>query len=117
MQFPLVIIFMVSVMPHEPFFRKNLIASNIEEAALLVGMLKGNSIYNPVRNPKAASDRRNVVIGQMEVNGKISAAEATKLKALPINTDSYKKLDENTGYAPYFREVLKDEVRDSIERM
>jgi penicillin-binding protein 1A len=77
-------------------------------------MLKGNSLYNPVRNPKAALDRRNIVIGQMEVNGKITATEAAKLKALPIKLN-YKKMDENTGYAPYFREVLKDEVRDALK--
>jgi penicillin-binding protein 1A len=96
------------------FFQKEPDRLNIEEAALLIGMLKGNSIYNPVRNPKAALDRRNVVIGQMEVNGKIIAAESAKLKALPIKL-SYKKLDENTGYAPYFREVLKDEVRAALK--
>ena len=96
------------------FFQKEPDRLKVEEAALLVGMLKGNSIYNPVRNPKAALDRRNVVIGQMEVNGKIIAAESDKLKALPIKL-SYKKLDENTGYAPYFREVLKDEVRAALK--
>ncbi|MBL0130631.1 MAG: penicillin-binding protein [Chitinophagaceae bacterium] len=96
------------------FFQKEPDRLNVEEAALLVGMLKGNSIYNPVRNPKAALDRRNTVIGQMEVNGKITSAEATRLKALPIKLN-YKKLDENTGYAPYFREVLKDEVREALK--
>jgi penicillin-binding protein 1A len=96
------------------FFQKEPDRLNIEEAALLIGMLKGNSIYNPVRNPKAALDRRNVVIGQMEANGKINEAEAAKLKALPIKL-KYKKMDENTGYAPYFREVLKDEVREALK--
>ncbi|MEO6610889.1 MAG: transglycosylase domain-containing protein [Chitinophagaceae bacterium] len=96
------------------FFQKEPDRLNIEEAALLVGMLKGNSIYNPVRNPKAALDRRNTVLNQMESNGKITSAEATRLKALPIKLN-YKKLDENTGYAPYFREVLKDEVRDALK--
>lgn len=96
------------------FFQKEPDRLNVEEAALLVGMLKGNSIYNPVRNPKAALERRNIVIGQMEVNGKISPAEASRIKALPI-TLKYKKLDENTGYAPYFREVLKDEVRQALK--
>ena len=96
------------------FFQKEPDRLNIEEAALLIGMLKGNTIYNPVRNPKASLDRRNVVIGQMEVNGKISAAEATKLKASPIKL-KYRKMDENTGYAPYFREVLKDEVREALK--
>ncbi len=96
------------------FFQKEPDRLTIEEAALLVGMLKGNSLYNPVRNPKAALDRRNVVISQMAVNGKITTEEAAKLKAKPIVL-SYKKMDENTGYAPYFREVLKDEVRTALK--
>lgn len=96
------------------FFQKEPDRLNVEEAALLIGMLKGNSIYNPIRNPKAALDRRNVVLNQMAVNGKISDAEAAKLKALPIKLN-YKKMDENTGYAPYFREVLKDEVRAALK--
>ena len=96
------------------FFQKEPDRLNIEEAALLVGMLKGNSIYNPIRNPVASKDRRNVVLSQMEANGKITSAEATKLKPLPIKIN-YKKLDENTGYAPYFREILKDEVRDALK--
>ncbi len=96
------------------FFQKEPDRLTVEEAALLVGMLKGNSIYNPVRNPKAALERRNIVIGQMEVNNKITAAEATRLKALPIKLN-YRKLDENTGYAPYFREILKDEVRQALK--
>ena len=96
------------------FFQKEPDRLEVAEAALLIGMLKGNSIYNPIRNPKAALDRRNVVIGQMEVNGKLSDEQATKIKATPIKL-SYKKLDENTGYAPYFREVLKDEVRAALK--
>ncbi|MET0637675.1 MAG: transglycosylase domain-containing protein [Chitinophagaceae bacterium] len=92
------------------FFKVEPDRLTIEQAALLIGMLKGNTLYNPIRNPVASRDRRNVVLGQMAVNKKISEAEAAKLKALPIKT-SYSKLDENTGYAPYFREVLKDEVR------
>ena len=96
------------------YFQKEPDRLKIEEAAMLIGMLKGNTIYNPIRNPKASLDRRNVVIGQMEVNGKISSAESAKLKALPI-TLKYRKLDENTGYAPYFREVLRDEVRAALK--
>ncbi|MFM7645621.1 MAG: transglycosylase domain-containing protein [Sphingomonadales bacterium] len=96
------------------FFQKEPDRLELEEAALLIGMLKGNTLYNPVRNPKAALDRRNVVIGQMEVNNKISAEKATALKALPIELN-YKKLDENTGYAPYFKEILKDEIKEALK--
>lgn len=98
------------------FFQKEPDRLTVEEAALLVGMLKGNTLYNPQRNPKAALDRRNIVIGQMAVNNKITEAEATRLKALPIKLN-YRKLDENTGYAPYFREVLRDEVKDLLKEI
>jgi penicillin-binding protein 1A len=96
------------------FFQKEPDRLNVEESALLIGMLKGNSIYNPVRNPKAALERRNIVLSQMEVNKKITPAEASRLKASPIKLN-YKKLDENTGYAPYFREVLKGEVKEALK--
>lgn len=96
------------------FFQKEPDRLNVEEAAVLIGMLKGNTIYNPARNYKAAFDRRNVVLNQMEVNGKITKAEATKLKALPIKLN-YKKLDENTGFAPYFREILKSEIKEALK--
>ena len=87
-----------------------------EEAAMLVGILKANYLYNPRRNPKAALDRRNTVINQMAKNNKITEAESARLKALPIKLN-YQKLDQNTGYAPYFREILKDEVRDALKDM
>lgn len=96
------------------FFQKEPDRLNVEEAALLIGMLKGNSIYNPVRNPKAALERRNIVLSQMEVNKKITSAEAARFKASPIKIN-YKKLDENTGYAPYFREILKGEVKEALK--
>jgi penicillin-binding protein 1A len=99
------------------YFQKEPDRLNMEEASLLVGMLKGNSIYNPVRNPIAARDRRNVVLGQMYKNGFITSdAELERLKKIPIKTN-YRKLDENTGYAPYFREILKDEVKDALKDM
>lgn len=96
------------------FFQKEPDQLSVEEAALLIGMLKGNSIYNPVRNPKAAIDRRNVVLNQMAVNNKITAEDAARFKALPIKLN-YRKLDENTGYAPYFREVIKDEIKEALK--
>lgn len=98
------------------FFQKEPDRLDVDEAALLVGMLKGNSVYNPHRNYKAAFDRRNVVISQMAANGKLTYAEATKFKSLPIKLN-YRKMDENTGYAPYFREVLKDEVKDVLKEL
>src|SRR5258706_4044535 len=96
------------------FFQKEPDRLNVEEAALLVGMINGPGLYNPRRNPKAALDRRNLVISRMEASNYITAVEASRLKILPIKMN-YKKLDENTGYAPYFREVLKDEIRNALK--
>jgi penicillin-binding protein 1A len=96
------------------FFQKEPDRLSIEEAAVLIGMLKANYTYNPRRNPKQSKDRRDVVIDQMAKNGKITEAEATRLKLLPIKLN-YRKLDENTGYAPYFREVLRDEVKQALK--
>jgi penicillin-binding protein 1A len=96
------------------FFQKEPDRLNPVEAAVLVGMLKGNYLYNPRVHMKAAFDRKNVVIGQMEKNGYITPAEAARYKVMPIPLN-YKKLDENSGYAPYFREVLKDELEDILE--
>jgi len=96
------------------FFQKEPDRLNIEESAMLVGMLKANSLYNPRVNPKAALDRRNIVLGQMERNGFLSSAEVIRLKAKPIKLN-YKKLDENTGYAPYFREILREELKTVLK--
>ncbi|MFC4263880.1 transglycosylase domain-containing protein [Ferruginibacter yonginensis] len=100
------------------YFQKEPKDLKIEEAAVLVGMLKG-FIYEPIRHPKAAIDRRNTVIGQMVVakGHYLTEAEAAKLKAKPIITN-YKQIDENIGIAPYYRraliEVLKDWCKNNI---
>jgi penicillin-binding protein 1A len=97
------------------FFQKEPDRLNPVEAATLVGMLKGNSIYNPRTHPIQAFNRKNVVIGQMEKNDYLSSVDAARYKAMPIPLN-YKKADENSGYAPYFREaVLKDAVRDALK--
>ncbi|MGZ3882313.1 MAG: transglycosylase domain-containing protein, partial [Flavisolibacter sp.] len=97
------------------FFQKEPDRLNPVEAATLVGMLKGNSIYNPRTHPVQAFNRKNVVIGQMEKNDYLSSADAAKYRAMPIPLN-YKKTDENSGYAPYFREaVLKDAVKDALK--
>ena len=96
------------------FFQKDPDRLNIEEASLLVGTLKANYSYNPRLFPVAARERRNVVLGQLEKNNYITTAEAARLKLVPIRLN-YEKLDENTGYAPYFREVLRDEINTVLK--
>ncbi len=94
------------------YFQKEPAELSIEEAAVLVGMLKG-FIYDPIRHREASLNRRNTVIERM-VDCKqhfITEAEATKLKAKPLITN-YKKPDESVGIAPYFRAVLADKLKD-----
>ncbi len=93
------------------FFSKEPDRLDVDEAATLIGMLKGNTLYNPRRNNRAAFDRRNTVINQMLKNNFISAADAAKYKSLPIDMSHYKKMDENNGLAPYFRDVIRDELK------
>jgi len=95
------------------YFQKEPKNLKLEEAAVLVGMLKGSSIYEPIRHPQAALDRRNIVIGQMVVAKEhyITEAEAARLKAKPIITN-YKQIDENVGTAPYFRRALIELMKD-----
>jgi penicillin-binding protein 1A len=93
------------------FFNKEPDRLNVDEAAVLIGMLKGNTLYNPRRNPKMAIDRRNTVINQMVKNKFLTETEATKWKIQPIDMSNYKKIDENNGLAPYFRDVLRNDLQ------
>ncbi|MCD2425987.1 penicillin-binding protein [Niabella pedocola] len=96
------------------WFQKEPDRLSVDEAALLVGMINGPGIYNPRRNPKLAIDRRNLVIARMVENGNLSSAEGERLSATPMKLN-YKKMDENTGYAPYFRDVLRDELKTILK--
>ncbi|MBD5375424.1 MAG: penicillin-binding protein [Bacteroides sp.] len=82
----------------------------IEEAATLVGMVKNPSVYNPVRQPERTRARRNVVLEQMEKNGKITRAELDSLKNLPLKLD-FHRVDHKEGPAPYLREELRRMLR------
>jgi len=92
------------------FFQKEPDRVDVNEAALLVGMVNAPSLYNPRRNPKKAMDRRNTVLEQMVRNKYLSSGEAMALKAKPIELN-YKKLDETTGLGPYFRMILGEELK------
>ncbi|HRD42383.1 MAG TPA: transglycosylase domain-containing protein [Ferruginibacter sp.] len=93
------------------YFQKEPSALKLEEAAVLVGMLKG-FIYNPISRPDAALNRRNTVIQRM-VDAKqhyLTQADADKLKAKPLITN-YKPIDEAIGIAPYYRRALIDVIK------
>lgn len=93
------------------FFSKSAATLTIGESAVLVGMLKGNTLYNPMRNQMNAFNRRNTVIDNMLKEGFITKAEADREKQLPIQP-KFNKIDHNKGLAAYFREaVLKEEMK------
>ncbi len=78
----------------------------IEEAAMLIGMLKNPSYFNPLRHEERTRERRNVVFDQMVKAGFLSYAEADSLKELPLTLD-YHKVDHKEGGAPYLREEIR----------
>lgn len=80
----------------------------IEQAAMLVGMAKNPSLYNPVRADRkdAAVGRRNVVLQQMLKADLITEAECDSLCALPLDV-KFTKVDHKNGIAPYFREAVR----------
>jgi penicillin-binding protein 1A len=73
-------------------------------------MLKGNYLYNPRTNPENSKERRNVVLYQMVRNNYLQESEAKALSKEPIKLN-YRKLNANTGIAPYFRSVLGEELK------
>lgn len=78
----------------------------MEEAAMLVGMCKNPSLYNPVRHPERATRRRNTVLSQMEKYHYIDEATRDSVMALPLELH-YRSVDHKQGTAPYFREYLR----------
>lgn len=82
---------------------------NIQESAMLVGMLKAPTTYNPKMHPEEALRRRNTVLFQMKRNKYITQAQYDSLKVLPIQL-KYSVENQNSGLAPYFREYLRGDL-------
>lgn len=91
------------------YFNKALQDLQVEEAAVLIGMLKATRTYNPVRNPEKSRERRNIVLDQLTKYGYLDRTIADSLQGLPLETD-YHPLPHNAGIAPYFREFIRGEL-------
>lgn len=87
------------------YFNKTPAELNVEESAMLIGMLKNSSFYNPRRRPDVTLERRNVVFGQMQKAGHLTAQQADSLKQLPIKLD-FNRSDHLDILAPYYRQHL-----------
>ena len=101
-------------MASKRFFNKKSKYLKIEEAAVLIGMLKANYTYNPRLYPENALSRRNTVLSQMNKYNYISAEDLENYKKRPLKLD-YKKITHNTGIATYFREHVRREMEEWCE--
>ena len=85
-----------------------------DQAALLIGMVKGPGIYSPIRHPDRALNRRNLILGLMEKQGFLSDGQADELRKKPLGLD-FNPMNHFDGPAPYFRAVLKQEVQKILK--
>src|SRR5690606_40264799 len=83
---------------------------NVTESALLVGLLQNPTFWNPLRFPDRALQRRNTVLAQMNKYGFLTDDELTELKERPLGIE-FTLESHITGPAPYFREIMKGELR------
>ena len=92
------------------YFNKPASELNVQESAMLVGMLKNSALYNPLRRPELVRDRRNVVLSQMAKYDHLEPAVADSLQALPLGLQ-FQRVSHDEGAAPYFRETLRAELK------
>jgi len=91
------------------YFNKTPKDLTVDEAALLVGILKGTTVYSPIRNPERSIARRNVVLAQMEKYKFITEDELLEAQEKELNL-KFTSTDHNLGLATYFREYLRLEL-------
>lgn len=88
------------------YFGKDPKSLTVCESAMLIGMCKNPSFFNPVRNQERCLQRRNVVLSQMEKVGYLSSEEANRLKMEPLNLN-FHRVDHKEGSAAYLRDYLR----------
>lgn len=98
------------------FLNKSAREVTVQEAAMLIGMLKATTYYNPKNNPERALGRRNVVLQLMVKNNFLLPKKLDSLTKLPIELD-YHRTDENDGIATYFREHVRLELNKLIPQI
>lgn len=93
------------------YFQKSAADLDVQEAALLVGLLKGTYQYNPRSKPEAAMNRRNTILTQMDQYGFLDDLPVDSLKALPLGLEA-KSDYRDLGLAPYFTEHLRQWLKE-----
>ena len=94
------------------FFDKAPKDMNIEECALMAGVVNAPTRFSPVRNPESSMIRRNLVLNKMAENGYITQAECDSISLIPIDMSHFNVMDHNTGQATYFREFLRGQLNE-----
>ena len=94
------------------FFDKKPKDMNIEECALMAGVVNAPTLFSPVRNPERSLGRRNLVLRKMADNGFITQAEFDSISLIPIDMSHFSIKDHNSGQATYFREFLRGELNE-----
>lgn len=97
------------------YFGKDQSELSLDEAAILIGMLKNPYYYNPKRAPENALKRRNVVLYQMLRNDMIGQAEYDSLKEKPVDMSQFKRPVYYEGMAPYFKSTLTKYLKKLFE--
>lgn len=87
------------------YFNKNASKIQVEEAAVLVGMLKATTTYNPIRNPEKSLERRNTVLAQMQKYDYLTEKEFKKYSAKPLKL-TQGSLDEGSDGGSYLRSAV-----------
>ena len=96
------------------YFNKLPSELSIQESAMLVGMAKNPSIFNPVRRPEKTLKRREVVLFQMKNNKILSQQQYDSIRQLPLGLE-YRPETHNTGLAPYFREHVRIKIKNIVQ--
>ena len=100
----------------EIYFGKDQKDLLVEEAAVLVGMLKNPARYNPIRFTERSEGRRNVVLEMMYQNDVLSRDERDSLRSIPLNTENFERRSQSEGIAPYFRAELTKWLRPLLDQ-
>jgi len=98
------------------YFDKEVEDLEIQEASMLIGVLKGPTYYSPIRHPERALKRRNVVLLSLLTNNDLSKVEYDSLKQIPLNLTLTNPYETNT--APYFTEYIRQQMnvlQDSLD--
>ena len=94
------------------FFDKKPNEMNIQECALMAGVVNAPTRFSPIRNPESSIGRRNLVLQKMADNGFITQTECDSISQIPLDMSHFNIKDHNTGQATYFREFLRGELNN-----